>query len=55
MSKDATEIRPGGCVVYPENENWAAKDDAAVWHAAQAGVQQAKDELARRDRMHEGR
>jgi hypothetical protein len=39
-----------GDLVDPAQENWAAMDDAALWHAAQAKIPQAVAELARRER-----
>lgn len=38
--------------IDPADENWQEMDDAAVWHAAQAGISQAVAELARRE--HQG-
>lgn len=35
-------------VIDPATENWSEKDDAEVWHAAEAGIPQAIAELARR-------
>lgn len=38
-------------VVDPASENWSDKADSDVYHAAKAGVSQAVEELARRDRQ----
>jgi hypothetical protein len=39
-------------LVDPTSEDWTQCDDAALWHAAQAGVPQAVAEQARREREH---
>ena len=36
------------CVTDPASEDWRGMDDASVWNAANAGVPQAAEELARR-------
>lgn len=38
-------------LVDPRHEDWRSMDDAALWHAAQAKIPQAVDELARRERQ----
>lgn len=35
--------------LHPDDIDWKLKDDAELWHAAQDGIQQAKDEMARRE------
>lgn len=37
------------CTIAPADEDWQGMDDAALWHAAKAGVPHAAAELNRRE------
>lgn len=46
---DAQEIDMDSDVIDPAKEDWTEMEDSEVYHAAKAGVPEAKAELARRD------
>lgn len=47
MGTSEQELAPD--VVDPAKEDWTEMEDSEVYHAAKAGVPEAKAELARRD------